>query len=58
MSKVQGKKKPEQKQIPATKENQKLKSTELSDADLNKVAAGSAISGPKGTNWKTGGGTT
>ena len=60
MSKDEGKNKtkPEQKQIPATKEKQTVKTAELRDADLDKVAAGSAIVGPKGTNWKIGGGTT
>jgi hypothetical protein len=40
MSKDQGKEKTEAKQIPATKEKQKIKSAELSDAELDKVAGG------------------
>jgi hypothetical protein len=44
MSKNQDRKKakpePKQKQGPATKENQKIKSAELTDADLEKVAGG------------------
>ena len=43
MSKEHGKTqaKPEQKQIVSTKDKQKTKSTELTDADLDKVAGGS-----------------
>jgi hypothetical protein len=42
MSKKQDKKKskPEQKQIPAVEEEQKIKSPELTDADLDKVSGG------------------
>ena len=62
MSKDQGKKKTEpqqkHKQIPATKEKQNIKSTELKDAELDNVAGGRAVSDPIRTNWKTGGGTT
>lgn len=33
---------PERKQIPAAKEKQQIKSTELTDADLDKVSWGAA----------------
>jgi hypothetical protein len=44
MSKNQDKQKskPEQKQIPDTQEKQKIESTELTDADLDKVSGGGA----------------
>lgn len=46
MGKDQGKKKTkqEQKQIPTSKEKRKIKSTELTDAELAKVSGGSLSS--------------
>ena len=48
MSKDQGKKKTELKQqkAPATKQKQQVKTTELTDADLDKVAGGGATPTP------------